>query len=68
MANHPKGSASVKVLEYYFPNLDIEIITLLDGERKIKKEIHKKQFYKPLLNTRLKYALNYFQESLKNHL
>ena len=39
--DHPGGYKSVKVLESYFPNLNIEIITLLDGERNIKKEIHK---------------------------
>ncbi|MGH8014887.1 MAG: restriction endonuclease [Candidatus Zixiibacteriota bacterium] len=67
-ANHPDGSASVKVLESNFPNLDIEIITLLDGERDIKREIHKRQFYKPLREERLAYALKYFEDTLKAYL
>ena len=66
--NHPKGSPSVKVLEHHFPNLDIEIITLLDGERNIKGEIHKKQFYKPLRPERLEHAIKYFEQVLKEHL
>lgn len=65
---HPEGSPSVKVLEHHFPNLDIEIITLLDGERNIKGEIHKKQFYKPLRTERLEHALRYFERVLKEHL
>ena len=62
---HSNGSPSVKVLEHHFPNLDIEIITLLDGERNIKGEIHKKQFYKPLRPERLDHALRYFESVLK---
>ena len=66
--NHSLGSASVKVLEYYFPKLDIEIITLLDGERNIKKEIHKQIFYKPLKKERIDHALHYFEKVLKSYL
>ena len=66
--DHPNGSPSVKVLEHHFPNLDIEIITILDGERNIKGEIHKKQFYKPLRPERLDHAIKYFERALKEHL
>lgn len=66
--DHPKGSPSVKVLEHHFPNLDIEIITLLDGERNIKAEIHKRQFYKPLRQERLVHAIKYLELVLKDHL
>lgn len=66
--NHSKGSQSVKVLEHYFPNLNIEIITLLDGERDIKREIHKQEFYKPLREEWLNHALKYFEGVLKNYL
>lgn len=65
---HPNGSPSVKVLEHHFPNLNIEIITMLDGERNIKAEIHKRQFYKPLRPERLDYAIKYFEGVLKEHL
>lgn len=66
--DHPNGSPSVKVLEYHFPNLDIEIVTMLDGERNIKGAIHKKQFYKPLRRERLVHAITYFEQVLKEHL
>lgn len=66
--DHPKGSPSVKILEHYFPNLDIEIITMLDGERNIKGEIHKKQFYKPLRPERLDHAIKHFERVLKERL
>jgi len=66
--NHSLGSPSVKVLEYHFPDLNIEIITLLDGERNIKREIHKQEFYKPLRLDRLEHALHYFEETLREYL
>lgn len=66
--DHPNESPSVKVLEHHFPDLDIEIITMLDGERNIKGEIHKKQFYKPLRPERLEHAIKYFERVLKAHL
>jgi len=66
--DHMSGSSSVKVLEYHFPNLDIEIITMLDGERNIKGEIHKRQFYKPLRPERLYHALKYFERALMEYL
>lgn len=66
--DHPNESPSVKVLEHHFPNLNVEIITLLDGERNIKGEIHKKQFYKPLRPERLNRAVKYFERVLKVHL
>ena len=68
VVEHPNGSPSVKVLEYHFPSLDIEIITLLDGERGIKGEIHKKQFYKPLRLERLDHAMKYLEQALTEHL
>lgn len=68
VVDHPNGSPSVKVLEHHFPNLDIEIVTMLDGERNIKAEIHKRQFYKPLRPARLDHAIKYLEQVLKDHL
>lgn len=65
---HPKGSPAVTALNYFFKDLDIEIITLLDGERRVKKEIHKKEFYKPMRSERVKYALDSFTRMLAPHL
>ncbi|PIU15121.1 restriction endonuclease [bacterium (Candidatus Gribaldobacteria) CG08_land_8_20_14_0_20_39_15] len=41
------GSPSTHTLLSYF-DIKLNIITLLGGERKVKKPIHKKQYYKPL--------------------
>jgi len=41
------GSPSTHTLLSYF-DIDLNIITLLKGERKVDKPIHKKQYYKPL--------------------
>lgn len=65
--DHPNGSPSVKVLGYHFPHINMEIMTLLDGERDIKREIHKKQYYKPMRLARLEYALKYFEDILRPH-
>ena len=52
-----KGSPSVRVLNSFFPDLKILIITLLDGDRDINKPIHEPQFHKPLNIARLKHAI-----------
>ena len=65
---HPRGSPSVKVINYFFPDVNMDIITLLDGERDIKREIHKRQFYKPMRAQRVKYALDYFEGVLSPHI
>lgn len=41
------GSPSTHTLLSYF-DINLNIITLLKGERKVDKPIHKKQYYKPL--------------------
>lgn len=41
------GSSSTHTLISHFDN-KVEIMTLLKGERRVKKPIHKEQFYKPL--------------------
>ncbi len=63
--NHPNRSPSVRALEHYFPGPKLQVLTLLDGEREIKGEIHKKPFYKPINPDRLKFALDYFERILK---
>ena len=42
------GSYSSHTLMSYFPDVDLKIITLLTGERKVDKPIHKPAFLKPL--------------------
>jgi hypothetical protein len=53
----PKGSESSHTVMSYFPDVDLKIITLLTGERKVKKPIHKPEFFKPLTIDRLEVAL-----------
>lgn len=60
------GSTSTHTLLSYF-DVDLHIITLLEGERKVDKPIHKKEFYKPLKKEHVQYALNYFKNILKKY-
>lgn len=61
-----KGSPSVKALNHFFPELNIKVLTLLDGDRDIKKPIHKPEYYKSLNNDRLNYAIDQFQKAFSN--
>jgi hypothetical protein len=61
------GSASTNTLISYF-DIDLKILTLLEGERKINKPIHKPMYFKPLTRESLLLAVKEFQKSLKPHL
>ena len=58
------GSPSTHVLLSYF-DIDLNIITLLEGERKVNQPIHKPQFYKPLRKESLLTAIEVFKNLLK---
>ena len=58
------GSASTRTLMSYF-DVDLKIITLLEGERKVKGPIHKKEYYKELKYDNLHKAANEFRNMLK---
>ncbi|MGI9461369.1 MAG: restriction endonuclease [Alphaproteobacteria bacterium] len=58
------GSPSTHTLLSYF-DIDLNIITLLEGERKIDKPIHKKDFYKALEYKDLENALKTIKDLLK---
>lgn len=62
-----QGSGPVRVLNSVFPDLHIEIITLLDGERNIRRPIHKKEFFKPLNKERVKKAIETFMGILEKY-
>ena len=64
--NIHKGSESTHTLMSYFPNVDLNVITLLDGERKVDRPIHKTEFYKPLTKESLKRALLKIERLLPN--
>ena len=48
LPNTALGSYPTHSIMSYFPNVDLQIFTLLAGERKVKKPIHKPEFFKPL--------------------
>lgn len=58
------GSPSTHTLLSYF-DIDLNIITLLEGERKVDKPIHKLDYYKSLRVESLTAALTVFKELLK---
>jgi hypothetical protein len=58
------GSPSTTTLMSYF-NVEIEIITLLKGERKVDEPIHKEEYFKELTEESLKIAINKIKKQLK---
>lgn len=58
------GSPSTHTLLSYF-DIDLNIITLLEGERKVDKPIHKSEYYKSLRVESLMTALEVFKKLLK---
>jgi len=62
------GSYPTKTLESYFPEVKLNIITFLKGERKIKEPIHISNFYKPLEYNSLKNTLEILKTNLKEYL
>jgi hypothetical protein len=57
------GSPSTTTLMSYF-NVEIEIITLLKGERKVDKPIHKEENFKELTEESLRIAINKIKKKL----
>ena len=58
------GSPSTHTLLSYF-DIDLNIITLLEGERKVDKPIHKPEYYKSLRAESLMTALEVFKKLLQ---
>lgn len=58
------GSPSAHTLMSYFPDVDLNILTLLDGERKVDRPIHNLAYFKELPLARLNYAISRFQTLL----
>lgn len=61
------GSPSTHTLLSYF-DVDLHIITLLEGERKVDKPIHKKEHFKELNERNLMKALEIFKQLLAPYL
>jgi len=62
------GSYSTHTILSYFDDIDLHIITLLEGERKVDKPIHKKKFYKKLEKESVKKAVGVFEKLLATYL
>jgi len=59
------GSHSTHTLMSYF-DIDLHIMTLLEGERKVDEPIHKSQFFKPLKKEVLVKTVEKIEEFLKS--
>lgn len=59
------GSPSAHTLMSYFPGVDLNILTLLEGERKVDRPIHIPAYFKELPPYRLDYVINRFQALLR---
>lgn len=60
------GSHSTHTLLSYF-DIDLNIITLLEGERKVDKPIHKSEFYKPLTQRNILKAVECMKQILEKY-
>ncbi len=61
---HYLGSPSTTTLMSYF-KVNIEIITLLEGARKVDQPIHKSEYFKELTEESLRIAINKIKNQLK---
>lgn len=61
------GSASSRTIMSYF-DVDLNIITLLEGERKVDAPIHKKDFFKSVSDASLQKTVEVFEELLRKRL
>jgi len=65
---NPKGSFSTHALMSYMDDIDLRIITLLEGERKVNKPIHERRFYKPLTEQGIMNAIDSLRNILRRHI
>ncbi len=59
------GSPSTHTLLSYF-DIELHIVTLLKGERRVDKPIHKPEFFKPLTRKSVENAITVISKILKN--
>jgi site-specific DNA-methyltransferase (adenine-specific) len=59
-----KESESVITLDRLYPQINMHIITMLDGDRDIKKPLHMPEYFKPLREERLHYAIEQFRKAM----
>ena len=63
LKKNPLGSTSTHTLLSHF-DVELDIITLLKGERFVDRPIHKREFFKPLTKESLKIAIEEIKEIL----
>lgn len=59
------GSESTHALLSHTPTVSLEIITLLDGDRRANREIHKPKYFKELPVENVEFCVNKFQAMLE---
>jgi hypothetical protein len=59
------GSSSTHTLMSFFPEVELNILTLLEGERRVKEPIHDPEFYKELKSDRLNHSISNLQRLLR---
>ena len=64
LATPQTGSPSSHTLMSYFPEVELNIITLLEGERKINQPIHQANYFKELDPEVLEYGISRFAQLL----
>ena len=62
------GSKPTHTILSQFLDINLEIITLLEGDRKVDKPIHKKEYSKELKYKNLRIAIDKFKNVLQNYL
>ncbi|MDE6476741.1 MAG: hypothetical protein K2L48_00855 [Mycoplasmoidaceae bacterium] len=62
------GSRPTHTIMSYFKNVELNIITLLEGERKVDKPIHSLNFFKELELKSINNTIKKFEELLKKYL
>ena len=66
IATLPKGSSPTHTLMSYFPSVELNIVTLLPGERKVDRPINKPDFFKHLTIESLEIALDKIVDGFGN--
>lgn len=54
---HISGTSAHTVMSY-FPDIDLHIITLLEGDRKVNRPIHRAEYFKELIPDSVDNAIN----------
>ena len=62
----PKGSESVITLNRLYQQIRMNVITLLDGDRDIKRPLHNPEYFKPLGEERLHHAIEQFRKAIQD--